>query len=344
MKKKGLIVSTVVMVVVLIASLTTATYAWFSTTKTTTIAPIEFSVGAGSDVSIGLKDDNTYTAQAPSGSFVSGSTKIGVSYVTTVDGKSVPLDTKLQAGTGYWIGDPGLGSKIDMQLSLAGMEKAVGTGKVGGTADGAFDFSAIRTLATAENKGVIMSEGIGTTPTANGASVAVGQKNYLDVVIGVQAAATDLYSIICNVTINPDAADIDLGMNAAIHVAWSINGMISADTPAAQKVDAYGAKGFGTTTLSLGKTLVGDNTNTINYGGNAEQTLNNGAVNVPITVAASATGTGTDYLARADIYQLHLLIWIDGNDPDCNDQAKGVSSKIYINFSTTHAARTNPTV
>lgn len=29
MKKKGLIISTVVMVVILIASLTTATYAWF---------------------------------------------------------------------------------------------------------------------------------------------------------------------------------------------------------------------------------------------------------------------------------------------------------------------------
>ena len=340
MKKKGLIISTVVMVVVLIASLTTATYAWFSTTKMTTIAPIEFSVGAGSDVSIGLKADNKYTADAPSGSFVSGSTQIGDAYLKTVDGNQVPSDTILQAGDGYWTGDTGLGSKIDMQLSLADMEKAVGTGKAGGTADSAFDFSAIRTLATAETKGIIMSEGIGTTASANGASVAVGQKNYLDVVIGVQAAATDLYSIICNVTINPGSTDVDLGMNAAIHVAWAVGGMIDANTPTEQKVDAYGNNSFGTTTQSLGKTLVGGITDTTSYGGNAQQTLNNGVVNVPITVAASTTQTGTDYLARATIYQLHLLIWIDGNDPDCNDQAKGVSSTIYINFSTTHAART----
>ena len=34
MKKKGLIISTVVMVVVLIASLTTATYAWITGTST----------------------------------------------------------------------------------------------------------------------------------------------------------------------------------------------------------------------------------------------------------------------------------------------------------------------
>ena len=35
MKKKGLIISTVVMVVVLIASLTTATYAWFTASSKT---------------------------------------------------------------------------------------------------------------------------------------------------------------------------------------------------------------------------------------------------------------------------------------------------------------------
>lgn len=75
----------------------------------------------------------------------------------------------------------------------------------------------------------------------------------MDVVIGVQAAAADLYEIICNVTISPNSSDIDLGMNAAIHVAWAINGMINADTPTAQKVDAYGDNHYNTTTQSLAK-------------------------------------------------------------------------------------------
>lgn len=274
-----------------------------------------------------------------SSAFLWGSTVIGDGFATTTSGTSVPLDTKLQAGTGYWDnGTAGLGSSIDMQLSLKDMTKAVGTGKVGATADSTFNFDAIRTFATADATGMIKSEGVGTTASTNGSSNAVGQKDYLDVVIGVQAAATDLWSIICNVTINPAATDVDLGMNAAIHVAWAIDGMISSSTPAEQKVDAYGSNGYGATTATLAKTLVGGNTDTTNYGGSGTQLLNNGAVNVPIKVAETAGGT--EYLSRATIYQLHLLIWIDGNDPDCNDQAKGVSSMIFINFSTTHPART----
>ena len=44
MKKKGLIISTVVMVVVLIASLTTATYAWFTASNKTEIKGFDVSV------------------------------------------------------------------------------------------------------------------------------------------------------------------------------------------------------------------------------------------------------------------------------------------------------------
>ena len=339
MKKKGLIISTVVMVVVLIASLTTATYAWFTASAETTIEKIDFSVSSGSDVSIGLSSTNTCQPGASSSAFRSGTTTIGTTYATTDEkGTSVP-NAVLQEGNDYWQGNGGLGNRIDMQLSLTNMTKAVGTGKSGKTADGTFNLAAIRTLATADATGMVVSEGLATSAFENNASPAYGQKDYLDVVIGVQAAAADLYSIVCNVTINPSANDIDLGMNAAIHVAWAIGGMIGADTPANQVVDAYGDKHYNTTTASLAKTLVGNRTNTVDFGGNASQTLNNGATNVPITIAESETKTGTDYLDRSTIYQIHLLIWIDGIDGDCNDQAKGVSSSIYINFGTTHATR-----
>ena len=341
MKKKGLIISTVVMVVVLIASLTTATYAWFTATAETTIEKIDFSVSSGSDVSIGLSSNNSYQTGASSSAFRSGTTTIGAAFAATDDqGTSVP-SAVLQAGENYWEGSNGLGNRIDMQLSLTNMTKAVGTGKSGATADSAFNLAAIRTLATADNTGMIISEGLATEASKNGSSPAYGQKDYLDVVIGVQAAAADLYSIICNVTINPNSNDIDLGMNAAIHVAWAIDGMIGANTPSDQVVDAYGDNHYNKTTASLAKTLVGGRSNTAYFGGNETQTLNNGATNIPITIAESSTKTGTDYLDRSKIYQIHLLIWIDGNDGDCNDQAKGVSSSIYINFGTTHATRTS---
>lgn len=339
MKKKGLIVATIVMVLVLAVSLSTATYAWFSASKETTIEKITFSVSTGSDVSIGLSSTNTYQSGAGTSAFVFGQTTIGEAYATTSGSNSTPTTGQLQAGTGYWVGDPGLGNHIDMQLDLDGITKAVGTGKTGATADGTFNFAAIRTLATSENTGMIRSEGIGTTASANGAEEALGQKDYLDVVIGVQAAAADLYGIICNVTINPDSANVDLGMNAAIHVAYRIDGMIDATNKT--EVDAYGSSTYATTLSSLGLTKVDSNTNTVAYGGSATQTLNPGAINIPIVVAGdTTTTTGTDFLDRQTIYQIHLLIWIDGTDPDCCDQAKGVSSEIYINFSTNHPVRT----
>ena len=53
MKKKGLIISTIVMVVVLIASLTTATYAWFSTSASATISPMNIQTIASEGLQIG---------------------------------------------------------------------------------------------------------------------------------------------------------------------------------------------------------------------------------------------------------------------------------------------------
>ena len=342
MKKKGLIISTVVMVVVLIASLTTATYAWFSATAVTTIDEIKFSVGTGSDVSIGLSKTNTFVDGTPGGgSFVSGSTSIGKTFGTMDDTTNKWNATGAQWGTGYWEGTDGLGSRINMQLNMSNLEKAVGTGMVGGTADKTFAITAVRTLASSTATGMIISEGNSEGATKNGATIAYGQKDYLDVVIGVQAAAADLYSIICNVTINPDAGNIDLGMNAAIHMAWKVGGMIDGTS---ENYDIYQGNRSNSTLATLGYTLCDNKRNTADFGGQATQTLNPGAINKAITVHETATpGEGErPFISRNDIYQIHLMIWIDGNDPDCTDQTKGVGSTIYINFSTTHKERTNP--
>ena len=56
MKKKGLIISTVVMVVVLIASLTTATYAWFSVSASATINNISITTQASDGLVIASYD------------------------------------------------------------------------------------------------------------------------------------------------------------------------------------------------------------------------------------------------------------------------------------------------
>ena len=73
MKKKGLIISTVVMVVVLIASLTTATYAWFSAQAQATVDDLAIRTEAATGLQLAMTQnlgstdnifsgDLTYTA------------------------------------------------------------------------------------------------------------------------------------------------------------------------------------------------------------------------------------------------------------------------------------------
>ena len=68
MKKKGLIISTVVMVVVLIASLTTATYAWFSVSASAKIYDISINTQASDGLQIASYDPSADTLNLYSGS------------------------------------------------------------------------------------------------------------------------------------------------------------------------------------------------------------------------------------------------------------------------------------
>ena len=56
MKKKGLIISTVVMVVVLIASLTTATYAWFNAQAQATVDDLTITTKAADGLQIAMRN------------------------------------------------------------------------------------------------------------------------------------------------------------------------------------------------------------------------------------------------------------------------------------------------
>ena len=111
MKKKGLIISTIVMVVVLIASLTTATYAWFSASSSAAVNAIEMNVGAASNVAIGVAK-----AANP------GSVQTNYMYG----------NVEYNSSNGYWQnGTTGLGTSINTGLTLD-VTAGVGTGTAGG--------------------------------------------------------------------------------------------------------------------------------------------------------------------------------------------------------------------
>ena len=114
MKKKGLILATIVMVVVLVASLTTATYAWFTSTATATISQMNVTTSAAQGLQIAAVKYNVSTAP------------------TTYNG-SLELDA---ASTHKWLGaeENGYGSQLSLTNSsgeflLSAMYGASGNGE-----------------------------------------------------------------------------------------------------------------------------------------------------------------------------------------------------------------------
>jgi len=347
MKKKGLIISTVVMVVVLIASLTTATYAWFTASNEVTVDPIDFKIGAGADMIIGVSKTNSIVAAPTNASFASGSTEYTLAQNFN--------------GAGTWTGTEGLGSNIDLgDLDLKSISKAVGTGKftgtqgswstnesgtrqytngtnLGGTSDKEFSYNNYKT-------GMIKAEGQGTTVYADTIDSAWKQYDYLDVVIGVKATKTDLQKMTCYVTVNPTEGSI-VGMNGAIHVAYSVTKVQSdAAETTLTDVDIYGSSyNFKTLNQSVTNTIFNDaktaakqtNESLACLGGSSTVTLNKGSMTKDIEIDSK---TGDEVIDADAIYQIHLVIFIAGYDNDCQEAAKGVGSTIYITFAGTAKA------
>ena len=308
MKKKGLIISTAVMVVVLIASLTTATYAWFTAAQKTEVTPIDFSVTSDSALTIGVSKTNQINAGE----------SIGQNLFWNGDGLAFDTENKV------WIGTyEGLGYSINTGLSLIDMTKAVFTGtpynsvdKTGGEID-----------ATLQPEGTwIMASGNGPTVKKDTveAAIANGNKdsgipgNYLDVCFGVAASKDTVTKASLVIGINPTAGNTVLGMNAAISVIYKID-----DGDWSNIIDIYGEKNASATTPITGANKKSFNPMTI-----AGITWRDGAVTKEIGIF----GDGTNAVTQGEIHQIHIKLFINGEDPDCNNNAANVASQITINF------------
>jgi len=331
------------MVVVLIASLTTATYAWITESSTVMIDSIDFAVGAGADLIIGVHKDNSLKKDAVYSDFRSGST-------TYTSGSTF-------ADAGTWEGTEALGSNIDFNgLDLKSISKAVGTGKFTGTKGGTWtkgengnsftDGTGLN--GSADDKftyanyvtGMIKAEGSAGTYFANSVDTAWKQFDYLDVVIGVQATKSNLQSMTCYVTVNPTSGSI-IGMNAAIHVAYEVvkPGAESANTLTDKDIyEGYSFKQLNTAvtneTYNAAKTAAKDTgKNTLKcLGGSETVELSAGAMTLAIELDKL---TGEEVIDMDGIYQIHLVVYVAGFDTDCQEGAKGVGSTIYVTFAGT---------
>ena len=228
MKKKGLIISTVVMVVVLIASLTTATYAWFSTQAQAEITNISVTTASTEGLQIGVITTKTDP-------YTSGYTYGNITYSAT---------DNFGSEEGY----DGWGTLADfsnLKESLGTMQDAVTlvtedeistkyTGKVFKTttfASGVFELNSSNKMVPTNDDSAKDGKTYYTTdtvvagdylvplaydgnvkPTCYAKAVANGDgteksADYLVLPIGVRATM-NVYAILCTITVKPDFARI----------------------------------------------------------------------------------------------------------------------------------------
>lgn len=199
MKKKGLIISTVVMVVVLIASLTTATYAWFSSSATAKVDDISMAVGASSKVQIGMRK----------------STATSGTNVTEYKSGTITFATNGAMDTGEY---EGLGNLLTTGISLD-VTAGVGSSANGTTMDAVYtktnplykasgsSFDKLCTPIVARINGKPDA-----APADSGAKTDV-----IDFKLGIRASQADVYGTYAKLTITIPQNQTYMGMITALY-------------------------------------------------------------------------------------------------------------------------------
>ena len=325
MKKKGLIISTVVMVVVLIAALTTATYAWFTTSNVTSISGFDVSVVSSNAVNIGLKSNCVYEESVTDQSFVTGD----CTFAAGDDGA---------LGTGGWTGETGLSATVNHNITWGAQSKAVGVStEVAKATDATL---ATTGLWTKENGTKAIAANIEKNKDGNevlsNQSFAVANSDYAYFFLGAQPtkelASSELVILV-------DATQsTNVGILSALHVAYRLNSdgaWTDADIFGEDVKDAQGqvtTSGIHYTQKSA--TLDSNLTETQKTAYKA--TYNKDAAAKGLR-AYAITGLTTD---TAEIDQIEIVIYLAGDDSDCRDAAKGSKGEISMFFNVVEKATT----
>lgn len=348
MKKKGLIISTVVMVVVLIASLTTATYAWFSTQAQASIENISVTTESTEGLQIGVKTTKldpytsgytfgtiTYTKADNFGSeegndgwgtladFSSLKTSLGTMQdaVTLVTGEEITANkyqnkvfkiATFEQGAVYEINDN--------NMMVPSADETAKQDKTYYAVDNSFEEgSYLVPLAYDGNikptcYAIASANGDGTDKSAD----------YLVLPIGVRATM-DVSAILCSITITPDLTNIanqqyKPGMAAACYITLS-------DGTKSTTVDAYPQVSKGASAAT------GD-------GKDATSWVYNFVV----------MGTKGEMITALKSKDITYTIWIEGEDDMCDNLTAGSGFSVDISYkyekasdNLTYDADSNPT-
>ena len=347
MKKKGLIISTVVMVVVLIASLTTATYAWFTVSNRTTISGFDVSVVAGNAVNIGVKTDNKHKVGAIDDDFMSG----------TVTWTNATAGTIGESAGGWSNGTKGLSSTLDHQIKWGAQTKAVGamvgatntlptaTSSYGFIGDGTFNKKAETGKANniAEGSKLFLNAANldkGTTllpPTAAYANLtpATSENNeatngdYAYLFLGASPTKKLKTNTLIIVLDGSGSPGSNVGILAAVHVAYRITKHDGTTTNWVEE-EFFPEANYRSTLIS--QTPDWSEAEKAAYS-TAFTTQAGQTATAPATKAGIIRITNLS-LNQNDIDQIEMIIYLAGADDDCIDTGKNAGGTIRMFFFT----------
>ena len=351
MKKKGLIISTVVMVVVLIASLTTATYAWISVSNKTTIEGFNVLVVAGNAVNIGVKTDNAHkTTGITNDDFMSGT-------VTWTNGTPGTIG----ASAGSWSGGTvGLSSSLNHQIEWGAQTKAVGaisgatnplstdSTQYGFIGDGTFNTKQTTGKATGLTEGnsvflnaANLDKGTTlTTPTPAYANIGkdstaenVVNGDYAYLFLGASPTKALKTNTLVIMLDGSKSSGTNVGILAAVHVAYRVTKQDG--TTSAWKEEEFFPNAAYNSKLT---------DQTVVWASDAEKAayvtaFTNGETSAVAPTSKAGIIRITDLsLEQNDIDQIEIIVYLAGSDSDCIDSGKNASGEIKMFFFTEDAA------
>ena len=321
------------MVVVLIASLTTATYAWFTVSNKTTISGFNVEVVSGNAVNIGVK--NTYGfADTPNADlFRYGN----VTYTAGTPGV---------LGTGStWTGDfTGLGATITHDIVWGSQSKAVGAifetaaNKETNVKQSYGTISAKANSTPAENKQVYINAAnqsadpallTNVTPAKankSGTAENVTSGDYVHMLLGVNPAKELTSNELVLVLDGSAYTGQNIGMLAAVHVAYRTR--IGSTTSQWQEKEFFDGANYNSSLDAYADKFNPSQQQAYQTAFSATAPTSRAGV-----VVINGLSTGADA-----IDQIEFIIYIDGTDPDCRDDAKGPSGEIKIFFNAVEKA------
>lgn len=335
MKKKGLIISTVVMVVVLIASLTTATYAWFTASTAVQVNPINLNVKSSAVVNVGVK------------------TTAGLADSTSNDYlySELTLDKTKTGNTYAWAdGVTGLGQVLNFGELKIEPDQAIGTakGKTGAFVvdNDATQYAKFMDANTAEGEkrtfikapaSILNDKSNDATADNAKAKEATANKEYLDATIGVAANSAGIRGMYVKVQVTTADTLPTLGMNAAIHLVfqdykgntYDVQPFGSEKDAVADKKVTYATNKFtnNNVTTALGTTA---NDTTHSYG--IVSKAGDGKNLVSTFYFWVATGKNAFATDGSVVKNFRIMMYIDGADTDCNSNALGSAATVAISF------------